>query len=91
MSLSPLGLASRVSGSSHRHLRYTDIEPCRRAARDGVPLQPEPAQRRHVQSKVHVGLGQFATTVRGRMSHTATNSAWNAFCRYLEMAEHLDT
>jgi hypothetical protein len=52
---------------------------------------PEPAECRDVEGEVHVDPGQFATTVEAECRTPRQIQLANAFCRYLEMAEHLDT
>ena len=56
-------------GGPSRHLLHRDVKPRGRAARNGVPLQLQPAQRRHVQGQVPVDPGGLAATLPSRVPH----------------------
>jgi TolB-like protein len=56
-------------GAADRHLLHADIEPCRCAARHGIPVQPEPTQRRHIAS---VPLGPSGRNGRRPMTQSIT-------------------
>ena len=73
-------------GSADRDLLHGDVEPCRCAARHGVPLQPEPAQRRDVAGEVPVRSGRLAAVFEAECRTPRQMQLANAFCRYLEMA-----
>ena len=61
-------------GSADRDLFDGDLKPCRRAARDGISLQPQPAQRRDIPRQVRVHPRRLAADVRSGVPHAAPNS-----------------
>ena len=58
----------------HRHLFDDDIHLCRRAARDGVSLQPEPAQRGDIAREGRLRPGRLPAALRGGMPDAQTDA-----------------
>ena len=61
-------------GSADRYLFDGDIEPRGCAARDGIPLQPQPAQRRDIACQMRVNPRWLAANLRSRVPHAAADS-----------------
>ena len=74
------------AGSADRDLLDDHVEPRRRAARHGVSLQPEPAERRDLAREMRVHPGRLTRAVRARCRTPRQMRLANAFCRYLELA-----
>lgn len=61
------------------------LDPRRRAPRHGVPVQPEPAQRRDVPRALPL-LVCIPAVVEAECRNPRQTRLANAFCRYLELA-----
>ena len=66
----------QVSGPAggHRNLFDGNVKPCGRATRYGIPLQPQPAERRDLPRQVHIGHCWFPTNCRSRMPDAPANT-----------------
>ena len=77
------------AGSADRDLLDGDIKPCRCTARHGIPLQPQPAERRNSRapnaSRIHRKLSP--SDLRSGCRTPRQMQLANAFCRYLELAQ----
>ena len=62
------------SGSADRHLFDDDVQPRRCAARHGVSLQLEPAERGDFSCTMRLRAGRVALGVRSRMPHASTDA-----------------
>ena len=74
------------AGGADRHLLDDDIEPRRRAARHGVPLQPQPAERRDIARRCVCILVGSPPLFEPECRTPQQMQLANAFCRYLELA-----
>ena len=72
----PCGHCRQVSGptSCDRNLFDGNVKPCGRAARYGIPLQPQPAERRDLPRQVHIGHCRLTTNCRSRMPDAPANT-----------------
>jgi Protein of unknown function (DUF2813) len=61
-------------GSADRNLLDGDVKPRGCAARDGVSLQPQPAQRRDLACQMHIDPRRLAADLRSGMPHAAADS-----------------
>ena len=61
-------------GSAHRHLFDRNVESRGCPAWDGVPLQPQPAQRRDLAGEMRVSPRKLARGIRSRVPHAQTDS-----------------
>ncbi len=63
------------SGSADCHLFNDDLKLCGRAAGHGVSLQPQPAQRCHLASQMHLRACRLALRLRSAVSDAAADAA----------------
>ena len=63
------------TGSARRRLLHGHLDAGGGPARDGVPLQPEPPQRGHVQGALRLRPGGLPRPVRPRMPHPPPDAA----------------
>ena len=61
-------------GSADRHLFDGDVESRGCPARDGVPLQPQPAQRRDLPRQMRIDPRRFTADLRSGVPHAAADS-----------------